>query len=56
MEKEFIDLINKGELINIQNFYETKLVNIPVDFENIFFEACVFGNLPVVKWLYKIYS
>ncbi len=45
MDNQFINLIRQGDLVLIQDFYKNFLLNnSTIDFENIFFEACVQGN------------
>ena len=54
LEKRFINLINSGDLLAIQEMYYNQINNILVDYDMIFIRTCKYGHLEVAKWLLEI--
>ena len=55
MEQQFFDLIQNGNLQEIQEFYKNNSsINISADNEYAFSFACGLGLLQVAKWLLEI--
>ncbi len=52
MDNQFINLIEKGNLLAIQEYYQQNpTIDISADNEKALSKACIFGHLDVAKWL-----
>jgi ankyrin repeat protein len=55
MEEQIMDLFRKGNLKEIQEFYNNNTsIDISADEEYVFRSACGYGLLEVAKWLLQI--
>ncbi len=54
MNNQFINLIEKGNLSAIQEYYQQNpTINISADNEKALLKACIFGHLDVAQWLLR---
>ena len=54
MEKQFINLCEKGKLEEIRKIYSKNNINIHVNNDKAFRYACLNGHIEIVKWLINL--
>ena len=54
MDDQLYNLIEEGDLIKIQEYYNQKIFN-SIDYKYIFFHASIFGHLEILKWISEVY-
>ena len=54
MDDQLYNLIEQGDLVKIQEYYNQKIFN-SIDYKYIFFHASRFGHLEILKWISKVY-
>jgi hypothetical protein len=54
MDDQLYNLIEQGDLVKIQEYYNQKIFNSN-DYKYIFFHASRFGHLEILKWISKVY-
>ncbi len=54
MDDIFFDLIKKGDLVKINEYYINLPTNNSIDYTNVFFHACRFGYFEIAKWILEV--